>query len=201
MSDHQDLLRRWITGAVGLAVIVSLVGYGSKPIFSLFIAVVLALVLFEYYALASCSRGNRAGGIGLGLILPAGFFLIDQAMVPALLVGIVIVLCLLFLFAFQRGNDPNVLIGKHLVGLLVIAFLLSHVVWVRGLDHGRAWVFYLCAVVFAGDTCALYGGKIFGRHRLAPKISPKKTIEGAVAGLVGSCLAGISTAWLGNARF
>ena len=201
MSDHKDHLRRWITGAVGLAVIVSLVGYGSKPLFFLFFAAVLSLVLYEYYALASCGSAQRWGGIGLGLVLVGGFFLLDQAMVPALLTGIVIVLCLVFLCGFQRGDDPNALIGKHLVGLLVIALLLSHVIWVRGLEHGRGWIFYLCAVVFAGDTCALYGGKFFGRHRLAPKISPKKTIEGAVAGLLGSCVAGILTAQIGIPDF
>ncbi len=201
MSDHKDHLRRWITGAVGLAVIVSLVGYGSKPIFFLFIAGVLSLVLYEYYGLDFRGPAHRYGGIVLGIGLLTGFFLHGQAMVPAVLTGIVIVLCLLFLNAFQRGDDPYALIGKHLVGLLVIALLLSHVIWLRELEHGRTWIFYLCAVVFAGDTCALYGGKFFGRHRLAPRISPKKTIEGALTGLLGSCLAGVMTARIGIPGF
>ena len=71
----------------------------------------------------------------------------------------------------------------------------------RDLEYGRGWIFYLCAVVFAGDTCALYGGKFFGRHKLAPKISPKKTIEGAVAGLLGSCTAGLIVARFGIPGF
>ena len=169
--------------------------------FFLFIAVVLSFVLYEYYALASCDPANRLGGIVLGLVVAGGFFLLHPATVPALLTGIVLVLCFVFLCAFQRGDDPNELIGKHLVGILVIALLISHVIWVRDLEHGRGWIFYLCAVVFAGDTCALYGGKFFGRHRLAPRISPKKTIEGAIAGLTGSCVAGLVTARFGLPDF
>jgi phosphatidate cytidylyltransferase len=46
-------------------------------------------------------------------------------------------------------------------------------------------------VVWVGDSAAYYGGRIFGRHTLAPRISPKKTVEGAVAGLAGSVAAGV----------
>jgi phosphatidate cytidylyltransferase len=51
-------------------------------------------------------------------------------------------------------------------------------------------VLLLLAIIWIGDTAAYYGGRALGRHLLAPKVSPKKTVEGAVAGLIGSVMAG-----------
>src|SRR5262249_43057735 len=49
----------------------------------------------------------------------------------------------------------------------------------------------LLAIIWVGDAAAFYGGRTLGRHLLAPKISPKKTVEGAIAGLLGSIVAGV----------
>jgi phosphatidate cytidylyltransferase len=54
----------------------------------------------------------------------------------------------------------------------------------------RERILLLFAIVWIGDTAAYCGGRSLGRHLLAPKVSPKKTVEGAVAGLIGSVLAG-----------
>src|SRR5215510_7748704 len=55
----------------------------------------------------------------------------------------------------------------------------------------RESVFLLLVIVWVGDAAAYFCGRAFGRHPLAPKVSPKKTVEGAVAGLIGSAAAGI----------
>ena len=52
------------------------------------------------------------------------------------------------------------------------------------------YVIYLCVVVWAGDTGAYFGGRRFGKHKLAPRMSPKKTWEGSLAGLLASVLGG-----------
>jgi phosphatidate cytidylyltransferase len=71
-------------------------------------------------------------------------------------------------------------------GFLYVPFLLSHLVLTRALPHGVAWVFMLLFVVMCGDSAAFYVGTAIGKHRLYPAVSPKKSIEGAVGGLVGS---------------
>jgi phosphatidate cytidylyltransferase len=61
----------------------------------------------------------------------------------------------------------------------------------------RERILLLLVIIWVGDTAAYYGGRAMGRHLLAPKVSPKKTIEGAIAGLVGSVIAGVAGAiWL-----
>lgn len=192
--DAKDHLKRWITGAVGLTVIVLIVGYGSKPIFFLFATAIILLALHEYYTIVSSDRIDRYTGLLLGLLLTSGFFVSRGARFPGILSAVVIVLFLLFLAAFLGRKDPHRQIEQHLLGVLGVAFLLSHLIWLRDLDHGRCLIFYLLGISFAGDTCALYGGKSLGRHRLAPNISPNKTVEGAVAGLIGSAVAGIMVA-------
>jgi len=62
---------------------------------------------------------------------------------------------------------------------------------VRSTPDGMIWIFFLCAVIFAGDTAALYIGSLWGRHKLSRSISPGKTIEGAVAGLAANLLVGM----------
>lgn len=57
-------------------------------------------------------------------------------------------------------------------------------------DRGAIWLFGLMAIVFTGDTFALFAGRFFGRHKLLVSVSPKKTIEGSIGGLVGSAAAG-----------
>jgi phosphatidate cytidylyltransferase len=69
-------------------------------------------------------------------------------------------------------------------GALYIGLPLSHGLLLRLLDQGREWLFFALAVTFATDAAAYFTGRLLGRHHMAPSISPKKTWEGAVGGLV-----------------
>ena len=62
----------------------------------------------------------------------------------------------------------------------------------RGLDSGRDWVFLALFITFASDTTAFFAGRAWGKHRLAPRISPRKTWEGAVAGVLGAIIASLA---------
>jgi phosphatidate cytidylyltransferase len=59
------------------------------------------------------------------------------------------------------------------------------------LPHGAAWFLFLLLVVFFGDTFAFFGGSLFGKTKLNPSLSPKKTVEGALAGILGSLIASL----------
>jgi len=77
-------------------------------------------------------------------------------------------------------------IGISLFGTLYVSFLLSHVSLIRNLQNGKAWALFLIVTVWAGDIFAFSGGTLFGRHKLYPKISPKKSYEGLIGGILGS---------------
>jgi phosphatidate cytidylyltransferase len=83
-----------------------------------------------------------------------------------------------------------------IMGLLYCAFLLGFLLLMP-----RKMILVLLGILWVGDAAAYYGGRAFGRHLLAPQISPKKTVEGAFAGLIGSIIAGVTIGvWLAEQR-
>jgi len=192
-KDHRD---RLLTGVIGLAMIFLVVGYSSKPIFFVFILLVNLFALKEFYDLVSISKISRLVGIILGIILSAGFFYLEKPGLFACIAGVGIAgvgfsICLVKIVTFKNSATRYSDLKKHLIGIFVIVFLLSHLIWLRGLDKGPLLVFFLFTIIFSGDTFAFYGGKLFGKHKLSPKISPGKTLEGAILGLIGSILGGL----------
>lgn len=131
------------------------------------------------------------GGDVLGVLLrPDGVGLFTQfAVAMAIILPLVALL-------FERRDPQGRLVGwaLTLAGTLYIAWLLSHFQTLRlvgppGGEGGRGWVFYVLAGTWSYDTGAYFVGRRFGRHRFMTWISPKKTWEGAVGGLVCCLLA------------
>jgi phosphatidate cytidylyltransferase len=76
-----------------------------------------------------------------------------------------------------------------LLGIYWIGLALAHAVLLRGLPHGQGIVIDVLVGTFLGDTGAYFGGKMFGKRPLAPEISPNKTVEGLLIGMVCTVLA------------
>lgn len=88
-------------------------------------------------------------------------------------------------------------VSLSLLGVVYIGFLLPHFIWVRQSPHGIAWIFFVVLVAMGGDTMAYAVGRLWGKHRLIPHISPGKTVEGSIGAMVGHlCAAGVSWLWL-----
>jgi phosphatidate cytidylyltransferase len=108
---------------------------------------------------------------------------------------LVIVLVCAFPFAFlvavARARREHVSWGLAVTffGILWIALPLAHAVMLRELPHGGGLVVDVLIATFLGDTCAYLGGRAWGRRPLAPLISPNKTLEGLLSGIVGGTLA------------
>jgi phosphatidate cytidylyltransferase len=82
-------------------------------------------------------------------------------------------------------------VALTLLGVCYCAWLLGHAVWLRGLPRGPAFVLFGLGVTWCGESAAYFVGRRFGRRRLAPVLSPGKTVEGAVAQAVVS----VAVAW------
>lgn len=82
-------------------------------------------------------------------------------------------------------------LGMGSLGMLYCVSLPVFAVHLVFLPNGPLWFAFLLLVVFFGDTFAFFGGRFFGNRKLMPKVSPNKTIEGSISGLLGSCFAGI----------
>lgn len=109
----------------------------------------------------------------------------------------------LFLFAAARPERRNVTYSMAVAvfGVAWIGIPLAHAVLLRDLpDHGAALLVDVLVGTFIGDTAAYVGGRMFGRRRIAPNISPNKTLEGLVFGFIGGTMAfwfaGLYQDWL-----
>lgn len=93
---------------------------------------------------------------------------------------------------FPHQNRFFEFIGKQMFALWYLPLLFPFFLLIRMNPQGLNWIFFLLAVNYAGDTGAYYVGRTLGRHKLAPMISPQKTIEGSLGGLAANLLA----AWI-----
>jgi phosphatidate cytidylyltransferase len=197
MSDQgSDLGARAIVALPAIALALFLVIEGG---------VVLALGLFalgcvcmhELYAMYERAHPVRlAGFLALAGLLAAALYG-DQFQV--LLVAVA-VLPVLFALTIQQLRPSIGGMALTLLGVYWIGFALAHAVLLRRLPHGMGIVIDVLVGVFLGDTGAYLGGHMFGRRPLAPRISPGKTVEGLLIGMVfavlGVWIAGRYQNWL-----
>jgi phosphatidate cytidylyltransferase len=179
---------RVLVTVVGLPVVLWLVYLGGWWLFAL--AVVAALVaLHELYAMARGLRplvlAGYAGALAtlLGAELGGAEWMVGGFM-------------LTILFAFllygiaETRQTATVTMGSTVLGVAWIALGLGHLLLLRDIpDYGRIAVFAVLIAVFADDTVAYLFGRLVGRHKLAPSLSPGKTWEGFVAGTIAAIAA------------
>jgi phosphatidate cytidylyltransferase len=108
-----------------------------------------------------------------------------------LLLTLAVALPMAWLVLRRRAGQTFTGWAWTVAGVLYTGWLLGHLVSLRALEDGQAWVLFVVLATFASDTAAFLFGSRFGRHRLAPEISPNKTWEGAIAGLAGAAAAGL----------
>ncbi len=108
---------------------------------------------------------------------------------PEVLLFVVVLALMLPLIVRQELSQSVTDSAVFLLGVLYLGLTLGYMIRTRSLHQGDLMVFFLFLVTWAGDTGAYYAGTLFGRHKLAPKISPKKSVEGLVGGLLFAVLA------------
>ena len=100
--------------------------------------------------------------------------------------GLFLAFALLFLFRIRDIADAAREVAYAVLAFIYIPFLLMHLVMLRQTTYGVQWLLVIMLIVMTNDSAAYYTGSAFGKHRLYPLVSPKKSIEGALGGLVGS---------------
>jgi len=165
----------------------AIVGFGG-PVFAAGLLVVGVLAMHELYTLMRSARPVDIGGfVALAALLVAALYGGRQEVLGVLVATLPVVF--LIALARPRREDVSWAIAATMLGVVWIGLALAHGVLLRGLPHGGGLVIDVLVGTFIGDTAAYFGGRIWGRRALAPTISPNKTVEGLVAGVVGGTLA------------
>jgi phosphatidate cytidylyltransferase len=155
--------------------------------FGCFVLILSLLGLEEFYRMAIPGRrGVGHAASFAGALLPLCVLAPERsAFLPALTM-LIIFFALLFLFTFRDVRTASVEVSQVFTGFLYVPFLLAHLLMLRGLPYGVQWIFLMLVIVMSGDTCAFYVGSSIGRRKLYPAVSPNKSVEGAIGGVVGS---------------
>ena len=189
-------LKRWITGLAALPFLIFLV-YKGGVFFSVLVSAASLVALWEYYRMVLNTKTHPVSriilwwGYGIGLALIWVAYLGRSDLSLGLLAVNLLVNALISMFQFKSDRSVLQVVSGQLQGIIYIPLLLSFLILIRQGSSGMIWIFLLLAIVFAGDTSALYAGTYFGRHKISPAISPGKTIEGAIGGLGANLIAGI----------
>ena len=180
------LRRRLITTAIGLPILIAAIWFGGLW-FTLFMTAVAVLGGLEFYRMASCVNTRPLTYFGLvwmALLLLSPHCPYPSAIPFIITLGIAASLIWL-IFRSPREQAFNNW-AWTLAGIFYIGWMLSYWIHIRDLEFGREWVLWGMPVTFANDASAYFIGRNWGKHALAPAISPAKTWEGAVGGLVGT---------------
>ena len=185
MALSPNLVSRLLVAAGGLPLVLGMVWLGGWWLFAL-AAVVGLLALHEYYGMTRPLRPILiAGYLGLLLTLIAQ----EAGGLTWVAGGLFTTFALAFLLrgAATTKQSATVSVGATMLGVAWIALGLASLLALRDLpERGRLCAFTVLLAVWAGDTLAFAVGRLVGRHKLAPTVSPGKTWEGLVAGTIAT---------------
>lgn len=192
-QDRSNLITRAITALIGGPLILVITYVGGVPFF------IMGLVLAVLSLLEFCMLGqdrHMPGNIPVGLL---GVFALVFAYTnhEYLLVLAIIAVVVVVTFGWDviRGTPDKRLerVGMTTAALLYAGLPASFMILIRALPEGLLWMVLIFMLTWGTDTLAYLGGRMWGKRLLAPSISPKKTVEGAVVGVIGGFVLGLLT--------
>lgn len=196
-----NLLRRLLTAAIALPVLLAVLFLGPPAALVAIVAAALLLALLEFQRLllARSLRPMRVTGLLSTAVLFVEVAFPDRLGVPmAPIVALLVLAATLGRSADLSGSVPAA--AATLLGSVYLGALGGSIAGLRLLSpeaDGPWRVTLLLGIVMFSDTAAFFVGHALGRRRLAPRLSPSKTVEGALGGLCGGMLGAVATRALG----
>jgi phosphatidate cytidylyltransferase len=181
------LYLRVLTALVGIPLILFLVWQGGLLLLA-FIGLVMILGVLEMTNLLQNLKLTPNVPLTIcGLMLLLGVVYLNEPH----WVGLTLTMILLTHLLLMLKNYPHYTPADGAAGLFITLYLglLIYLYLISLLPQGHHWLFMLLIGTWASDTMAYFFGRTFGKHKLTPVLSPKKTWEGAIAGLLGSVVA------------
>jgi len=183
------MLPRLITTLIAVPIILTCVYFGGFA----FLCLVLFLAMMsinEFYNMMQKKDFHPAYWVGhfftLFFIIFA-YYALKKNWEPAhsaILTMAALVTMIATLYLKERPKEAIVDIAVTLLGMMYIGWFFSYFLFIRALTEHGAYIFFMCGTIWALDTVAYLVGSRFGRHKLFPSVSPRKSIEGAVAGFI-----------------
>jgi phosphatidate cytidylyltransferase len=186
-------LQRWLTGVLIALPVLAIVAAGPRWSWWLLVSVASATGLWELHGLlfqAHLSGKWRCLSFAVGLFLPLATHLWGVTGLDAALFISFFAALSTMLFTSPIHRDEIGRIANLAFAWLYVPYCLAFVLLLGAEPQGRVWILLVLAVIVSGDAGAYHVGLRIGRHKLYQVVSPNKSIEGAVGGLITSLIAG-----------
>lgn len=188
-KKKSDLLPRLITAAVAIPLLLGLIFYAPAWAFFALIAAAGAVSVWEYCSITygDTHTPGKVFTVAVGLALVNTLYFAPQFFLEAA-AGSILAIFLFFLFFFRDQEKVTHQIGSSITAVFYGGVLLT-LVALLGRDAGDAgpmWILLLLLVVWGSDTGAYFAGVTLGKHKLYPSVSPNKSVEGAIGGVISS---------------
>ncbi|MDP2731434.1 MAG: phosphatidate cytidylyltransferase [Dehalococcoidales bacterium] len=187
------LKQKVITALWTMPLLVAAVWF-EKPLswFTLLAAIWGILAVTEFYRLVANAKTPPLTYFGLAwtflFIVGRDEPYFDPGLLIPLLLTTAVILPLIWCLLRKPKENAFAAWVWTLAGIIYIGWLLGHLVAIRDLEDGRNWALFALFITFASDSAAFFVGRALGRHKLAFYISPRKTWEGAIGGIVGAII-------------
>jgi len=199
---HSELLKRIIVGAVGVPVILGITLFGKLP-FLIMVDIILVLALWELYTLAKRKGFSPSNFVGILSVLAVSwdFYFFNGQCMGRLLLFIIFFVLIVELFKGKNNalaNSAITLFGIFYISLFSFFILIRELSFRSTLPYtSGGWIVILIFVtIWLCDTGAYLFGSLFGTHPLFPRVSPKKTWEGAIGGFIVGIASAIGLRYL-----
>ncbi|MSQ03389.1 MAG: hypothetical protein EXR71_16100 [Myxococcales bacterium] len=199
------MLVRLVSGLTGLAIVLPILYYGGVGV-SLLVGLVVVVAMAEWASMTTMDLPG-ARPRARAVLIPAGLALHlavthgpESARVAAVAVAVMVGL-LAPMFGQVNVGKAGTEAVRNVTGLVYVPLCLAPLVALRGREDGAWMLLYLFAATWLGDTGAYFAGRAFGKTPLFARVSPKKTVEGALGGVLLSGVGGFLFAKLGHLPF
>lgn len=180
---------RLISGIVLIAIMLFTVISGGTILFSV-IAIISIVGLTELYKILNIENTPLAfvGYIASIIFDLMIYFKLEEHFI---MFTILFLMVLMFFYVFSFPKYISNQVTLVYFGIFYVTIMLSFIYRVRILEDGLFLIWLIFIGAWGSDTCAYCVGRLIGKHKMAPKLSPKKSIEGGIGGIVGAALIGV----------
>jgi len=190
------LLKRLRTALLLLVPLFLIIQYGPPLLLFIVAQAFILASLLEFYGLARKKKLQPQVPLGLlvALVIGLSFFFRATFPVDAALFAGLLLTAVFFVVSFQRVEQLPFFIQSITVtffGAFFISFPMNYL-YLTAIERGVYAFYFLCAIIFLGDSGAYFFGKAMGRHKMTPLASPNKTWEGSAGGIVFAVLGALA---------
>ncbi|EGD46659.1 phosphatidate cytidylyltransferase [Ruminiclostridium papyrosolvens DSM 2782] len=183
---------RIISGLVGLVLLIGVLYMGSI-VLGIAVSIIAAIGLYEFYNSISKTKGiHPIKIVGYLSIVPllllglekTGWYSLDLGTMTGMSVCLIIFVSMaVIVFGHKKYNIVDVCATAF--GIAYIPFLMSFLIMLRNMEYGNILIWLIFIGAWGTDTLAYTFGRLFGKRKIIPEISPKKTLAGAIGGILG----------------